>query len=482
MTRSPSDGFETSTGTLYVSKPYRSRSSKKLRALITFTPRHSAFDINNETSHSNEFRGFFSLFWISIFIFTVQTYVRSIETSGKPLDLNFAAMFSQDAITLALSDLVLVLCTGICVPFAIALKNEWIQYYWTGVIIQHLIQSSVLAAAVTWTFNRNWPWVQSGYLTLHALVMVMKMHSYMNINGHLQSVHQHSREVYRQLKKLVAAEYRGECSTEDAAWDKALEVAHAARIEKERKDEQSLSETDSGPSGRQTPVLVGTPPPPPHINGEGSVSSFVDAGTASALRKRLAAVTKSPSNNNDKSQGGHPLRQVFSEEVASGGATPTSAASSEKSTTFVVSTSRPPEPHPLIHHPNPEIAVLAEEYSDLLGDLTSRGPKDYTVWPANIGWKDFAVYQCIPTLVYELEYPRTEKIRPFYVFEKTVATFGTFALLYTVTDRFILPYTPTGEQSFLRSLLDLALPFMIAYLLLFYIIFECICNGFAELS
>jgi sterol O-acyltransferase len=57
------------------------------------------------------------------------------------------------------------------------------------------------------------------------------------------------------------------------------------------------------------------------------------------------------------------------------------------------------------------------------------------------------------------------------VFEKTVATFGTFALLYTVTESFILPLTPTSDQSFLRSLLDLALPFMVAYLLLFYLIF-----------
>lgn len=53
---SKTDGFETSTGTLYVSKPYRSKSSKKLRAQITFAPRNSAFDINNEHSVSNEFR------------------------------------------------------------------------------------------------------------------------------------------------------------------------------------------------------------------------------------------------------------------------------------------------------------------------------------------------------------------------------------------------------------------------------------------
>ena len=58
-----------------------------------------------------------------------------------------------------------------------------------------------------------------------------------------------------------------------------------------------------------------------------------------------------------------------------------------------------------------------------------------------------------------------------YVFEKTTSTFGTFALLYTITETFILPLTPSPDQSFAKSLLDLALPFMVAYLLLFYIIF-----------
>jgi len=81
----------------------------------------------------------------------------------------------------------------------------------------------------------------------------------------------------------------------------------------------------------------------------------------------------------------------------------------------------------------------------------------------------------------EVDLTDTEDIRRSI--EKTVATFGTFALLYTVTETFILPRTSNyGDSSFLRALLDLALPFMIAYLLLFYIIFECICNGFAELS
>ncbi|KAE9394759.1 hypothetical protein BT96DRAFT_978389 [Gymnopus androsaceus JB14] len=50
MSRTSSGGFQTSDGTLYVSKPFKSKSSKKLRAVITFAPRQSTFDINNESS------------------------------------------------------------------------------------------------------------------------------------------------------------------------------------------------------------------------------------------------------------------------------------------------------------------------------------------------------------------------------------------------------------------------------------------------
>lgn len=54
--RTNSGGFKTTEGTLYVSQPFRSKSSKKLRALITFAPRKSHFDTTNELSGTNEFR------------------------------------------------------------------------------------------------------------------------------------------------------------------------------------------------------------------------------------------------------------------------------------------------------------------------------------------------------------------------------------------------------------------------------------------
>jgi sterol O-acyltransferase len=79
-------------------------------------------------------------------------------------------MFSRDAITLAISDAVLVSSTALSVLFAKAISKGWIRYYWTGLILQHTVQTFALFSAITWTFNRQWPWVQSGFFTLHTLV------------------------------------------------------------------------------------------------------------------------------------------------------------------------------------------------------------------------------------------------------------------------------------------------------------------------
>ncbi|KAG8221011.1 major facilitator superfamily domain-containing protein [Butyriboletus roseoflavus] len=385
-------------GTLYVSKLFRSKSAKRLRALITFKPRKSHFDMTNESSGSNEFRvgtslGFFTLFWMSLFLFTVQTFVSSLEVNGYALSFAFATMFSRDVVVLALSDAILVLTTAICVPFAKAISKGWIKYYW---VVQHVIQTFVLVAVITWIYHRQWPWVQSGFLTLHSLVMIMKMHSYISVNGYLHDISQRSQRILAHLRSLA----------EDASiggWDKAFLDAKA-HLASNSSEPHSDAEWDSQINTRGTEVMIMSSIPDPQ-----------------PLRRRLVTAA------------------------------------------------------------NDAVAKLAHEFLELDAELVSAGTERLR-YPQNLTWKHFCTYMMIPTLVYELEYPRTDRIRPEYVFEKTVAFMGSFALLYTVTESFIMPLTPSPDQSFLRSLLDLALPFMIAYLLLFYIIFECICNAFAEIS
>ncbi|KAF9647429.1 MBOAT-domain-containing protein [Thelephora ganbajun] len=424
--RTNSGGFQSADGTFYVSKPYRSRSTKKLRATITFTSRASHFDTNNVSSGTNEFRGFFTLFWIAIFLFMTRTYIEGIEANGTPLNLQFATLFSRHALPLALSDATLVLSTGVCVPFAKLLAKDYIKYHWTGVIIQHSWQTLVLAITVKWTFDQQWPWVQSGFLTLHCLVMLMKMHSYIYVNGYLQWVD-------REAKKALAILHK---ETERVGgYETAVAVAKIYR-----KEADSISvRSDSGSS---TPDGSNG-----HAGGEKSFLE-VEVSAAAVLRQRLAVAAAAARNET-----------VMAEHIAE--------------------ITEEVGPHPLVGHPDEKISELAQEFSGLDAELVSTGPAKVR-WPNNISWSNFVDYQVIPTLVYDLEYPRTERIRPFYVFEKTVATFGTFTLLYSVTEVFILP--KIHQASFFRALLDLTLPFMVAYLLLFYIVFECICNGFAELS
>ena len=67
-----------------------------------------------------------------------------------------------------------------------------------------------------------------------------------------------------------------------------------------------------------------------------------------------------------------------------------------------------PKPHPLVNHPDTVISSLAQNLSDMELELT--GTRAGAVrWPQNITWGNFVDYQLIPSLVYELEYPRTKR-------------------------------------------------------------------------
>jgi sterol O-acyltransferase len=105
-----------------------------------------------------------------------------------------------------------------------------------------------------------------------------------------------------------------------------------------------------------------------------------------------------------------------------------------------------------------------------------------TRYPNNLTFANYIDYLAVPTLVYWMEYPRTEKIRPLYVFEKTAATLGTMLLLYITTERYIYPQLYNPEISDFRVVLEVLFPFIMNYMLVFYIIFECILNWFAEIT
>lgn len=194
-------------------------------------------------------------------------------------------------------------------------------------------------------------------------VMIMKMHSYMTVNGSLQHVSSQSRSLFKQLQDATVAV---------GGWDAAVSAAMANRAAIDAATGFASNSDEETPSG--TPPL-----PSGAILASGLQSSFVDVDTAANLRKRLDDISTPAAGSqtvNDKKSDDHPISLT--------------------------------NPHPLIDHPSKNISSMARDYSELMGDLTSTGPYPVT-WPENITLKNFCVYQLIPSLVYELEYPRTEK-------------------------------------------------------------------------
>ena len=107
----------------------------------------------------------------------LRTSYQSWEQNRTPLSWTFGRLITRDALVLALSDGIMMAAMFICVPFVKALQFRYISYYWSGAVIQHTFQTGYLFAAIWWGYHRQWYWVQSGFMVLHALSNLMKVMS-----------------------------------------------------------------------------------------------------------------------------------------------------------------------------------------------------------------------------------------------------------------------------------------------------------------
>lgn len=213
---------------------------------------------------------------------------------------------------------------------------------------------------------RNWPWVQSGFFTLHTLTMLMKVsrerldilirrfcadavllqvHSYCSHNGDLS---EKARQYERSESKLrtLLSDLGGRKKVEGearAAWEKAVA------------NEQSKETSAFADS---TPDLLA---PAPH---EG-------------LRRRTSR----------------------SRRHSSDPASPSIPSADEAPSEGIEA---------LTWHPDERVSQLAIDLADLDEALVSTGPQKIR-YPDNVTLPNFLDYLLIPTLVYHLEYPRTQK-------------------------------------------------------------------------
>jgi len=139
--------------------------------------------------------------------------------------------------------------------------------------------------------------------------------------------------------------------------------------------------------------------------------------------------------------------------------------------------------------------IIRTEIDDLTKELNGKSLDGRNTYPHNLRLFNFADYLCLPTLVYELDYPRQDKINWWYVLEKTTATFGVMCVMMVISQAFIYPPVaktvqwkeagmPIEERwrEFPFIVSDMLFPLLLEQLLSWYLIWECILNVLAELT
>ena len=87
--------------------------------------------------------------------------------------------------------------------------------------------------------------------------------------------------------------------------------------------------------------------------------------------------------------------------------------------------------------------VIQSEIESLNTELKGKCVSGDNSYPKNLTLTNFIEWSCLPTLVYELEYPRQDHINWWYVAEKTAATFGTIGVMMVISQAYIYP--PVAE-------------------------------------
>ncbi|KAI5860133.1 MBOAT family protein [Durotheca rogersii] len=139
--------------------------------------------------------------------------------------------------------------------------------------------------------------------------------------------------------------------------------------------------------------------------------------------------------------------------------------------------------------------LIKWEVDALADELKGKATDSAQYYPNNLTFLNHYEYIVLPTVVYELQYPRSESINWLYVAEKVCAMVGVIFVMIMISQAGIYPVVmrtvymkemgwSTAERfgEFPWMLSDLIFPFMMEYLLAWYLIWETVLNILAELT
>ncbi|KAI1763961.1 MBOAT family protein [Hypoxylon sp. FL1150] len=139
--------------------------------------------------------------------------------------------------------------------------------------------------------------------------------------------------------------------------------------------------------------------------------------------------------------------------------------------------------------------LIKWEVDALADELTGKATDPARFYPNNLTFLNHYEYIVLPTLVYELQYPRSDSVNWSYVAEKTCALIGVIFVMIMISQAFIYPVvmrtvymkemgwtTAQRFREFPWLLSDLIFPLMMEYMLSWYLIWETVLNILAELT
>ncbi len=142
---------------------------------------------------------------------------------------------------------------------------------------------------------------------------------------------------------------------------------------------------------------------------------------------------------------------------------------------------------------DPEVAqALQKSVNFCTFELETQAQK--VQFPKNLTYKNFFEYSMFPTLVYEVSYPRTKRIRWGYFFGKAAGIFGVIFIMVAIAQNNMYPIVMrclelrrtapiiTRLKEYPLILVEMIPPFLSMYMLTFFLIWELILNAIAELS
>lgn len=124
---------------------------------LVFTRKFSTFDRQNEDAANSPFHGFFTLFWISVFIFMLKVGAENWRKWGNPLGTNeiMQGMFRRDLLVLLAADGLMCGITGISWVLQKLIYAGYIDWDRAGWVIQNV--SLTIPAMYELGTNENSP-------------------------------------------------------------------------------------------------------------------------------------------------------------------------------------------------------------------------------------------------------------------------------------------------------------------------------------